>query len=149
MANTAGKRVCIDGNEAATRVAHSLAEVIAIYPITPASPIGELAYAWSASARPNLWGGVPDVIEMQREGGAAGALHGALQKGALQRSRSPSSREARGASRCSSDPTHAAHLLALAQADADERLHRYQQMSQLERSVPSDREDPDEPVDDQ
>jgi pyruvate-ferredoxin/flavodoxin oxidoreductase len=73
----------MDGNEAAARVAYALSEVIAIYPITPASPMGELADAWSANRRPNLWGAVPDVIEMQSEAGAAGALHGALQKGAL------------------------------------------------------------------
>ena len=76
-------RVCIDGNEAAARIAHRLAEVIAIYPITPASPMGELADAWSAQGRPNLWGRVPEVIEMQSEAGAAGALHGAVQRGAL------------------------------------------------------------------
>ncbi|MEN8180951.1 MAG: pyruvate:ferredoxin (flavodoxin) oxidoreductase [Myxococcota bacterium] len=74
---------CVDGNEAAARVAHRLSEVIAIYPITPASPMGELADGWSAQGRTNLWGGVPEVIEMQSEGGAAGCLHGALQKGAL------------------------------------------------------------------
>ncbi len=73
----------IDGNEAATRVAHALSEVIAIYPITPASPMGELADRWSAEGRKNLWGSVPEVVEMQSEAGAAGALHGALQKGAL------------------------------------------------------------------
>jgi len=73
----------VDGNEAAARVAHALSEVIAIYPITPASPMGELADAWSAAGRVNLWGSVPEVIEMQSEAGAAGALHGAVQKGAL------------------------------------------------------------------
>src|SRR5512141_2576994 len=73
----------VDGNEAVTRVAHALSEVIAIYPITPASPMGEFADAWSAAGRKNLWGAVPEVIEMQSEAGAAGALHGALQKGAL------------------------------------------------------------------
>ena len=73
----------IDGNEAAARIAHALSEVIAIYPITPASPMGELADAWSAQGRHNLWGITPDVIEMQSEGGAAGAVHGALQTGAL------------------------------------------------------------------
>ena len=75
--------VTVDGNEAAAHVAHRLSEVIAIYPITPSSPMGELADAWSAAGRPNLWGSVPKVIEMQSEGGAAGALHGALQAGAL------------------------------------------------------------------
>jgi pyruvate-ferredoxin/flavodoxin oxidoreductase len=77
------ERACIDGNEAAARVAHRLAEVIAIYPITPASPMGELADAWSSQGRTNLWGVVPEIVEMQSEAGAAGALHGALQKGAL------------------------------------------------------------------
>jgi pyruvate-ferredoxin/flavodoxin oxidoreductase len=74
---------CIDGNEAAATVAHALSEVVAIYPITPASPMGEYADAWSAAGRMNLWGSVPDVVEMQSEAGAAGALHGAAQKGAL------------------------------------------------------------------
>ena len=74
---------CIDGNEAAARVAYALSEVIAIYPITPASPMGEHADDWAAAGRPNRWGLTPDVIEMQSEAGAAGALHGALQKGAL------------------------------------------------------------------
>ncbi|MFP5489029.1 MAG: pyruvate:ferredoxin (flavodoxin) oxidoreductase, partial [Acidimicrobiia bacterium] len=73
----------IDGNEAAALVAYALSEVVAIYPITPASPMGELADTWSAADRPNLWGGVPDIVEMQSEAGAAGALHGALQAGAL------------------------------------------------------------------
>ncbi len=75
--------ITVDGNEAAARVAHRLSEVIAIYPITPSSPMGELADALSASGTPNLWGAVPQVIEMQSEAGAAGALHGALQAGAL------------------------------------------------------------------
>jgi len=78
-----GTLIAVDGNEAAARVAHRLSEVIAIYPITPSSPMGELADAWSAAGRTNLWGAVPQVIEMQSEGGAAGALHGALQVGAL------------------------------------------------------------------
>ncbi|NNF96854.1 MAG: pyruvate:ferredoxin (flavodoxin) oxidoreductase, partial [Halobacteria archaeon] len=73
----------IDGNEAAASVAHKLNEVIAIYPITPASPMGEWADEWSARDIPNLWGTVPHVVEMQSEAGAAGALHGALQAGAL------------------------------------------------------------------
>jgi pyruvate-ferredoxin/flavodoxin oxidoreductase len=75
--------VTIDGNEAAATIAHLTNEVIAIYPITPASPMGEHADEWSAQGRKNLWGTVPSVIEMQSEGGAAGALHGALQAGAL------------------------------------------------------------------
>ena len=73
----------VDGNEAAARIAHLLSEVIAIYPITPASPMGELADAWSHQGKPNLWGVVPDVVEMQSEAGAAGAIHGALTAGAL------------------------------------------------------------------
>jgi pyruvate-ferredoxin/flavodoxin oxidoreductase len=74
---------CVDGNEAAARVAYALSEVIAIYPITPASPMGELADAWGARRVPNLWDAVPEVIEMQSEAGAAGALHGSAQRGAL------------------------------------------------------------------
>jgi pyruvate-ferredoxin/flavodoxin oxidoreductase len=77
------ERITVDGNEAAARIAHLANEVIAIYPITPASPMGELADQWSAQGRPNLWGAVPQVIEMQSEGGAAGAMHGALTAGAL------------------------------------------------------------------
>jgi pyruvate-ferredoxin/flavodoxin oxidoreductase len=76
-------RITIDGNEAAAYVAHLTNEVVAIYPITPASPMGEWADEWSALGQPNLWGTVPDVIEMQSEAGAAGAVHGALQAGAL------------------------------------------------------------------
>ena len=74
---------CIDGNEAAARVAYALSEVVAIYPITPASPMGEHADDWASAGRPNRWGLVPEIIEMQSEAGAAGALHGALQKGAM------------------------------------------------------------------
>jgi pyruvate-ferredoxin/flavodoxin oxidoreductase len=74
---------CLDGNEATARVAYALSEVISIYPITPASPMAEHCDDWSAAGRPNLWGMIPDVVEMQSEAGAAGALHGALQKGAL------------------------------------------------------------------
>ncbi|MEY3543972.1 MAG: pyruvate:ferredoxin (flavodoxin) oxidoreductase [Cyanobacteriota bacterium] len=73
----------LDGNEAAARVAYRLNEVMAIYPITPATPMGEWADAWAAEGRPNLWGQVPQVVEMQSEGGAAGMVHGALQAGAL------------------------------------------------------------------
>ncbi|MBS2966653.1 pyruvate:ferredoxin (flavodoxin) oxidoreductase [Actinocrinis puniceicyclus] len=76
-------RATIDGNEAAASVAYRLSEVCCIYPITPSSPMAELADEWSSQARPNLWGSVPAVVEMQSEGGAAGALHGALQGGAL------------------------------------------------------------------
>jgi pyruvate-ferredoxin/flavodoxin oxidoreductase len=74
---------CVDGNEAAARVAYALSEVVAIYPITPASPMGELADTWASTERQNIWGGVPSIVEMQSEAGAAGALHGALQTGAL------------------------------------------------------------------
>ncbi len=77
------RQVTIDGCEAAAWVAHQLNEVIAIYPITPASPMGEHADQWSAEGRTNLWGTVPHIVEMQSEGGAAGAIHGALQAGAL------------------------------------------------------------------
>jgi pyruvate-ferredoxin/flavodoxin oxidoreductase len=77
------QRLVLDGNEAAALVAHKASEVIAIYPITPASTMGELADEWSAKGRPNLWGDVPMVIEMQSEGGAAGAVHGALQAGSM------------------------------------------------------------------
>jgi pyruvate-ferredoxin/flavodoxin oxidoreductase len=73
----------LDGNEAVARVAYALNEVIAIYPITPASSMGEWADEWAAQKKPNLWGTVPSVIEMQSEGGAAGAVHGALQTGSL------------------------------------------------------------------
>jgi len=77
------KTLTIDGNQAAATIAHKLNEVIAIYPITPASPMGEWADEWSSRGQPNLWGTVPHVIEMQSEAGAAGAIHGALQAGAL------------------------------------------------------------------
>jgi pyruvate-ferredoxin/flavodoxin oxidoreductase len=73
----------LDANEAVARIAYALNEVIAIYPITPASPMGEWADAWAAGGVKNLWGTVPAVIEMQSEGGAAGVIHGALQTGAL------------------------------------------------------------------
>ncbi len=77
------RTITVDGNEAAASVAHRLSEVIAIYPITPSSPMGELADEWSARHRRNVWGTVPQVVEMQSEAGAAGAVHGALQAGAL------------------------------------------------------------------
>ncbi|MBD2500467.1 pyruvate:ferredoxin (flavodoxin) oxidoreductase [Anabaena azotica] len=73
----------IDGNEAVSRVAYKLNEVIAIYPITPSSAMGEWADAWAAEGRTNLWGTVPHVVQMQSEGGAAAAVHGALQTGSL------------------------------------------------------------------
>jgi pyruvate-ferredoxin/flavodoxin oxidoreductase len=75
--------ITVDGNEAVALVAHKLNEVIAIYPITPSSGMGEFADAWSAVGKTNIWGTVPLVVEMQSEGGAAGAVHGALQTGAL------------------------------------------------------------------
>ena len=75
--------ITVDGNEAAASVAHRVNEVIAIYPITPSSAMGELADAWSAAGRRNIWGQLPSVTEMQSEGGAIGAVHGALQAGAL------------------------------------------------------------------
>ncbi|MEQ1891855.1 MAG: pyruvate:ferredoxin (flavodoxin) oxidoreductase, partial [Planctomycetota bacterium] len=78
-----GRFVTVDGNEAVARVAHRMSEVIAIYPITPSSSMGELADEWSAAGTRNLWGEVPEVIEMQSEAGAAGAVHGALAAGAL------------------------------------------------------------------
>src|SRR4029079_2677790 len=77
------KKVTIDGNEAAAYVAHKTNEVIAIYPITPSSPMGEVADEWSAAGEQNIWGTTPLVVEMQSEGGAAGAVHGALQTGSL------------------------------------------------------------------
>ena len=74
---------CLEGNEAAARIAYQLSEICAIYPITPSSTMAELADEWSNNNLPNLWGDIPTVIEMQHEGGAAGAVHGALQAGAL------------------------------------------------------------------
>ncbi|MEW5848734.1 MAG: pyruvate:ferredoxin (flavodoxin) oxidoreductase [Myxococcota bacterium] len=79
----AGTVLTVDGNEAVARVAHKTNEVIAIYPITPASRMGELCEEWSADGQENLWKEVPEVVEMQSEAGAAGAIHGALQAGAL------------------------------------------------------------------
>jgi pyruvate-ferredoxin/flavodoxin oxidoreductase len=76
-------RATVDGNEAAASVAYRLNEVCCIYPITPSSPMAELADEWASQGRANVWGSVPSVVEMQSEGGAAGALHGALQSGAL------------------------------------------------------------------
>ena len=73
----------MDANEAVANVAYRLNEVIAIYPITPSSPMGEWADQWSSEGIPNIWGSVPHVVEMQSEGGAAGAVHGALQTGSL------------------------------------------------------------------
>jgi pyruvate-ferredoxin/flavodoxin oxidoreductase len=90
--STSRRRITIDGNEAAASVAYRSNEVIAIYPITPSSPMGELADAWAVERKPNLWGTVPRVVEMQSEGGAAGAVHGALQAGSLATTRGRSAR---------------------------------------------------------
>ena len=76
-------KVTVDGNEAAAYVAHKTNEVIAIYPITPSSPMGEFSDQWSSDGKPNIWGSIPQVMEMQSEGGAVAALHGALQGGSL------------------------------------------------------------------
>jgi pyruvate-ferredoxin/flavodoxin oxidoreductase len=83
LSSTTRPKVTLDGNEAAAYVAHQTNEVIAIYPITPSSNMGEWADQWSAEQKTNIWGTVPTVVEMQSEGGAAGALHGALQAGSL------------------------------------------------------------------
>jgi pyruvate-ferredoxin/flavodoxin oxidoreductase len=79
----AGQWVTVDGNDACAGVAYQLSDVIAIYPITPSSSMAEAADAWAAAQRPNLWGSVPSVVEMQSEAGAAGTVHGALQGGGL------------------------------------------------------------------
>jgi pyruvate-ferredoxin/flavodoxin oxidoreductase len=83
MKSNSRKYVTMDGNEAVSHVAYRTNEVIAIYPITPSSPMGEWADEWAAYGIPNIWGTVPSVVEMQSEGGAAGAIHGALQTGSL------------------------------------------------------------------
>ena len=80
---TERRLLTLDGNEAVASVAHRTNEVIAIYPITPSSNMGEWADEWSSKGMKNIWGVVPEVVEMQSEGGAAGAVHGALQAGAL------------------------------------------------------------------
>ena len=77
------KRATVDGNEAAASVAYRLSEAIAIYPITPSSPMAELCDEWASRGKTNVWGVVPEIAEMQSEAGAAGAIHGALQAGAL------------------------------------------------------------------
>ena len=79
----ATKWMTVDGNDACSAVAYQLSDVIAIYPITPSSSMAENADAWASEGRANLWGAVPTVVEMQSEGGAAGAVHGALQGGGL------------------------------------------------------------------
>jgi pyruvate-ferredoxin/flavodoxin oxidoreductase len=73
----------LEGNEAVARVAYAVSEICSIYPITPSSPMAEMADIWSADGKPNIWGQIPDIVEMQSEGGAAGTAHGALQTGAL------------------------------------------------------------------
>jgi pyruvate-ferredoxin/flavodoxin oxidoreductase len=73
--------ITVDGNEATASTAHRLSEVIAIYPITPSSPMGEFADEWSAYGRKNVWGVVPDVVEMQSEGGASGARRSRRRRG--------------------------------------------------------------------
>lgn len=83
MSKKKNKMVTIDGNEAAAYSAYHVNEIIAIYPITPSSPMGEHSDEWSAKGEPNIWGTVPRVTEMQSEGGASGAVHGSLQRGAL------------------------------------------------------------------
>ncbi len=77
------RRVTVDANEAAAAVAYALTETLAIYPITPSSPMAESCDEWAAKGRTNLWGTIPRLIEMQSEGGAAGAIHGMLQAGAM------------------------------------------------------------------
>src|SRR5881394_70962 len=80
----AGRRqMTVDGNEAAASVAYRASEAIAIYPITPSSPMAEVCDEWASRKKPNLWGAIPEIAAMQSEGGAAGAVHGALQAGAL------------------------------------------------------------------
>jgi pyruvate-ferredoxin/flavodoxin oxidoreductase len=80
---TSRRRMTVDGNEAAASVAYRASETIAIYPITPSSPMAEVCDEWASRRKPNLWGGIPELAEMQSEAGAAGAVHGALQAGAL------------------------------------------------------------------
>ncbi len=77
------RQITVDGNEAAASVAYRLSEAIAIFPITPSSPMAELCDEWANRNQKNLWGVIPEMAEMQSEGGAAGAVHGALQAGAL------------------------------------------------------------------
>jgi pyruvate/2-oxoacid:ferredoxin oxidoreductase alpha subunit len=77
------ERATVDGNEAAASVAYRLTEAIATYPITPSSPMAELCDEWASRRKTNIWGVVPEIVEMQSEAGVAGAIHGALQAGAL------------------------------------------------------------------
>src|SRR5204863_5711437 len=81
--NTSVDCKTLDGNEAAAYVAYRLNEVMAIYPITPSSPIAEWCDQWASEGKRNLWGTIPSIVEMQSEGGAVGAVHGALQTGTL------------------------------------------------------------------
>src|SRR3954468_24515910 len=81
MANR--RRIMVDGNEAAASVAYRVSETIAMYPITPSSTMAELCDEWASRNMTNLWGGIPEIAEMQSEAGAAGAVHGALQAGSL------------------------------------------------------------------
>src|SRR5215475_13720391 len=83
MSGTTNRTVTIEGNEAAAYVAYKTNEVIAIYPITPSSPMGESSDEWAAKDKKNIWGMTPIVRELQSEGGAAGTVHGSLQTGAL------------------------------------------------------------------
>ena len=80
---TSRRRITVDGNEAAASVAYRASETIAMYPITPSSTMAELCDEWANRGMPNLWGGIPQLAEMQSEAGAAGAVHGALQAGSL------------------------------------------------------------------
>src|SRR5215204_1650458 len=80
---TSRRRITVDGNEAAASVAYRASETIAIYPITPSSPMAEVCDEWASRRKPNLWGAIPEIAEMQSEGGAAGAVHGSLQAGSL------------------------------------------------------------------
>src|ERR1700751_3915551 len=77
------RHITVDGNEAAASVAYRASETIAIYPITPSSPMAEICDEWASRKRPNLWNAIPEIAEMQSEAGAAGAVHGALQAGSL------------------------------------------------------------------
>src|SRR6186713_2685051 len=77
------RRITVDGNEAAASVAYRASETIAMYPITPSSPMAEVCDEWASRKKPNLWGAIPELAEMQSEAGAAGAVHGALQAGSL------------------------------------------------------------------
>ena len=77
------RKITLDGNEAAASIAYLLSEAIAIYPITPSTSMGELSDEWSAKKKPNLWGQVPAVVEMQSEAGVAGTIHGMLQAGSM------------------------------------------------------------------